>query len=95
VQIKKVNANKNMMQNSCKLVSIRTRAMSRRSYPIEPLSGRELEILELLAQGFTNQEIAEHLYISLATVKTHNSNIFGKLGVKNRMQAVALTRKSA
>jgi LuxR family transcriptional regulator, maltose regulon positive regulatory protein len=84
-----------MTQNSCKQVSIQTRELNRRSYLIEPLSGRELEILALLAQGFTNQEIAEQLYISLATVKTHNSNIFGKLGVKNRMQAVALTRKSA
>jgi LuxR family transcriptional regulator, maltose regulon positive regulatory protein len=83
------------MELNDKLTSTYKRNLNRRNYPVEPLSERELEVLALLAEGFTNQEIANHLLISLATVKTHNSNIFGKLGVKNRMQAVALTRKSA
>ena len=59
---------------------------------IEPLSGRELEVLRLLAEGLSNAEIAHRLYISLSTVKSHTTNIFGKLGVKNRTQAVSLAR---
>ena len=54
----------------------------------EPLSQREVEILELVAQGFTNREISENLFLALDTVKGHNHRIFGKLGVKNRTQAV-------
>lgn len=52
------------------------------------LSKRELEILGLLAQGFSNQEIAEKIFVSLSTVKTHNQNLFEKLDVKRRIQAV-------
>ncbi|WP_404408353.1 response regulator [Jeotgalibacillus malaysiensis] len=54
----------------------------------EELTGRELEILMLIAQGKTNQEIADELYIALKTVKTHVSNILGKLEVQDRTQAV-------
>jgi LuxR family maltose regulon positive regulatory protein len=56
---------------------------------IEPLSEREVEVLQHIAEGLTNQEIADRLYLSLHTIKTHARNIFGKLGVKNRTQAVA------
>jgi LuxR family maltose regulon positive regulatory protein len=56
---------------------------------IEPLSKRELEVLQFIAQGLTNQEIATRLYLSLYTVKAHARNIYSKLGVKNRTQAVA------
>jgi LuxR family transcriptional regulator, maltose regulon positive regulatory protein len=59
---------------------------------IEPLSARELEVLRLLAEGMSNQEIAVQLVISLTTVKTHASNIYGKLGVQSRRQAVAKAR---
>ena len=52
------------------------------------LSKRELEILSLLAQGHSNQEIAAKLFVSLSTVKTHIQNIFEKLDVKRRIQAV-------
>ena len=55
---------------------------------IDPLSGRELEILGLIAEGFSNREIADKLYISLGTTKWHITNIFSKLGVKNRVQAI-------
>jgi LuxR family maltose regulon positive regulatory protein len=56
---------------------------------VEPLSERELEVLQLIAKGLTNQEVATRLYLSLHTVKVHAHNIYGKLGVKNRTQAVA------
>ena len=58
----------------------------------EPLSERELEVLQLIAEGLSNKEIATRLYLSLHTVKVHARNIFGKLGVKNRTQAVAKGR---
>jgi LuxR family maltose regulon positive regulatory protein len=60
---------------------------------VEPLSSRELEVLALVAQGHSNQEIARLMVISLHTVKGHLSNIFAKLGVKNRSQAVAHARR--
>ncbi|OJW81732.1 MAG: helix-turn-helix transcriptional regulator [Bacteroidetes bacterium 46-16] len=56
------------------------------------LSKREMEILGLLAQGHSNQEIAAKLFVSLSTVKTHIQNIFSKLDVKRRMQAVEKAR---
>jgi LuxR family maltose regulon positive regulatory protein len=55
---------------------------------IEPLTERELDVLHLLAEGLTNPEIAQRLYISLPTVKSHTRNIYGKLGVHSRKQAV-------
>jgi LuxR family maltose regulon positive regulatory protein len=60
---------------------------------IEPLSERELEVLQLIAEGLSNQEIAQRLFISLRTVKWHTSNIYGKLGVKNRTEAAAKARE--
>ncbi len=59
---------------------------------IEPLSERELEVLQLIARGDSNQEIAEVLVIALDTVKRHVTHIFEKLGVHNRVQAVARAR---
>jgi len=57
------------------------------------LSKRELEILGLLAQGHSNQEIATELFVSLSTVKTHLQNIFGKLDVQRRTQAVEKAKR--
>ena len=59
---------------------------------IESLSERELEILQLIAEGLTNPDIASQLYLSLNTVKAHTRNIYGKLGVNSRTQAVAKVR---
>jgi LuxR family maltose regulon positive regulatory protein len=56
---------------------------------IEPLSDRELEVLHLLSDGQTNQEIARALCVSINTVKTHLKNVYGKLGVSSRRQATA------
>jgi len=60
---------------------------------VEPLSDRELEVLELLAERLSNPEIAQRLVISLPTVKSHTRNIYGKLGVHNRRDAVARARE--
>ncbi|MBN1876133.1 MAG: hypothetical protein JXA33_18060 [Anaerolineae bacterium] len=54
----------------------------------ETLSDRELEVLHLIVAGDTNREIADKLFIAISTVKTHINNIYGKLGVSNRVQAV-------
>jgi LuxR family maltose regulon positive regulatory protein len=59
---------------------------------MEPLSDRELEVLQLVAEGLTNSEIASRLFLSLHTIKAHARNIYGKLGVHNRTQAVARAR---
>jgi LuxR family transcriptional regulator, maltose regulon positive regulatory protein len=59
----------------------------------EPLSERELELLHLLAAGLKNREIAARLVISINTVKVHINNIYGKLGVSSRVQAVARARE--
>jgi LuxR family maltose regulon positive regulatory protein len=60
---------------------------------VEPLSERELKVLRLLADGLTNQEIAQALYVSVNTVKTHLKTIYGKLGVHNRREAIAQAKK--
>jgi NarL family two-component system response regulator LiaR len=57
------------------------------------ISKRELEVLDLMAQGHSNEEIAEKLFVSLSTVKSHNQNLFAKLDVKRRTQAVEKARR--
>jgi LuxR family maltose regulon positive regulatory protein len=59
---------------------------------IEPLSEREIEVLQFIAEGLTSREIAARLYLSPNTVKVHTRNINGKLGVNNRVKAVAKAR---
>jgi len=60
---------------------------------LDPLSKRELEVLRLIAQGLSNQEISERLFLALDTVKGHNRKIFGKLQVERRTEAVARARE--
>lgn len=57
------------------------------------LSKREMEVLQLMSEGLSNQEIADRLFVSLNTVKTHCSRLFEKMDVKRRTQAVELAKK--
>ena len=61
----------------------------------EPLTSRELEVLQLLAAGMPNQNIARELVVSLDTVKKHVGHVLGKLGAASRTEAVALARQLA
>ena len=58
------------------------------------ITRRELEVLELMAQGMSNREIAEKLFVSENTVKTHSSRVFYKLGAKRRTQAVQMGKEA-
>jgi len=57
------------------------------------ISKRELEVLQLMAEGMSNKEIADALFVSLNTIKSHSSNLFEKLEVKRRTQAVETAKK--
>jgi len=57
------------------------------------ITPRELDILELIAEGLSNREIAEKLFVSENTVKTHSSRVFSKLGARRRTQAVQLGKE--
>jgi LuxR family maltose regulon positive regulatory protein len=59
---------------------------------VEPLSARELEVLQLVAQGLSNAEISARLCVTLSTIKGHNQRLFGKLQAQNRTEAVARAR---
>lgn len=61
---------------------------------MDPLTNRELEILELMAEGHSNRKIAEKLYVSINTIKTHVSNLFSKLDADNRVEALARAREA-
>lgn len=58
------------------------------------LSKRELEVLQLMAEGLSNQEISERLFVSLNTIKTHSSKLFEKMEVKRRTQAIEVAKRS-
>jgi len=75
-----VNRNENFVQDTSLVAQLE-------------LSKRELEILGLLGQGHSNQEIAAKLFVSLSTVKTHIQNLFEKLDVKRRIQAVEKAKR--
>lgn len=60
---------------------------------IEPLTGREIDILRLLAEGMNNREIADELVLAEGTVKNHVTNILGKLGARDRTQAALRARE--
>jgi LuxR family maltose regulon positive regulatory protein len=70
------------------------RAATSAARPPGPLSERELEVLRLIASGKSNRRIAEDLFVSMATVKTHTNNLYRKLDARSRTQAVARARES-
>ena len=57
------------------------------------ISNREYEVLELISQGLSNEEIAEKLFVSISTVKTHVSNVLGKLEARRRTEAIARAKE--
>jgi LuxR family maltose regulon positive regulatory protein len=75
------------------LLSATDTAPAPRVPPLDPLSPREHEVLRLLAEGLSNPEIADRLFITTGTVKVHASNIYSKLGVSGRTQAAAWARE--
>jgi LuxR family maltose regulon positive regulatory protein len=72
---------------------LQSKIQNPKSKMIEPLTARELEILRLVAQGLSNSEISQRLYLALSTVKGHNLRIFDKLQVQNRTEAVVRARE--
>jgi len=60
---------------------------------VEPLTTRELEVLHLIVQGVRNGEIGQRLFISIKTVETHLTSLYGKLGVQSRAEAIALAQR--
>ena len=60
---------------------------------VEPLTEREREVLRLVAAGYSNREMADRLYVTEGTIKTHVHNLLAKLGAASRTQAVARARE--
>jgi DNA-binding NarL/FixJ family response regulator len=78
-----------------KLTRTKTMLINQSEFQFDPdrletvgITKREYEVLELMAQGLSNQEIADALFVSLNTIKTHSSNLFIKLDTKRRTQAI-------
>ena len=90
---KEVNASLNGTGVAVTTPSHSTTESPRAVVLIEPLTDRETEVLALIGNGLNNQAIADQLVISIATVKRHISNLYGKLGVEQRTQALARARE--
>jgi LuxR family maltose regulon positive regulatory protein len=87
-------ATRGMMPDyTAKLLASFEDALSEAEGLVEPLSQRELEVLQLVAQGLSNREISKQLFLALSTVKGHNRNIYGKLEVQRRTEAIARARE--
>lgn len=67
--------------------------MNNQRQSVDPLSARELEIIRLISQGMSNHEISGHLHITENTIKSHIKEIFSKLDVHNRIEAVVMAKK--
>ena len=71
--------------------ALRTTHRGEGKQPLEPLTDREEQVLQLLVQGYTNREIAEALSVSAETIKTHVANILGKLQARDRTHAAVIS----
>jgi len=72
-----------------KEVYLNTRfSINKRELELLNLSKRELEVLQLMSEGLSNKEIADRLFVSLSTIKTHSNNLFDKMNVERRTQAI-------
>jgi LuxR family maltose regulon positive regulatory protein len=78
---------------ACKAEQVRYASHAERQPLVDPLTAREMEVLNLLAAGLSNKDVAETLYITPGTVKRHTVNIYSKLSVNSRTQAVARARE--
>ncbi len=78
---------------ACKAEQVRLTTQDEAQPLAEPLTERELEILNLIAAGLSNKAIAETLFITVGTVKRHSMNIYGKLDVNSRTQATVKARE--
>ena len=67
--------------------------VDRLSAPLDEFKERELEIIQLIADGLSNQEIADHLFITKGTVRWYNKQIYSKLGTSRRTEAIAIARE--
>ncbi|WP_072812611.1 response regulator [Rhodococcus zopfii] len=76
------------------IADVTRRRTPRRSTALDVLTPRETEVLELIAQGLSNQEIAERLFVAEQTVKTHVGKVLGKLHLRDRAQAVVVAYES-
>ncbi len=88
IQPKTIIIEKEVFENDVTHVAINTLEIEKMG-----LSKREIEVLNMLATGLSNQEIGDQLYISLATVKTHVSKLYDKLDVKRRTQAIEKAKR--
>lgn len=82
-----------LVERAIMLIEGRSPAVRTTARPAEPLSARELQILGLLPGIMSNQDIADRLYLSVNTVKTHVRSIYRKLGVDGRLEAVRVARE--
>jgi LuxR family maltose regulon positive regulatory protein len=93
LNLPEVGSKINPAQNKVENIPVKPQPPKGNASLVEPLSDRELEVLELIAQGVANQEISERLIIAMPTVKKHIGNIFAKLEVTNRVQALLRARE--
>ncbi len=81
-------ADENRLQKKAASAEAEPRGEKSLQYLVEELTGREREVLELISLGLSNQEISQRMFLSVGTVKWHTSNIYGKLGVRSRTEAL-------
>jgi len=77
----------------CQVTFGETMLLHQQGELLDPLTPRELEIMRLIGKGYSNPEIASDLVVTINTIKKHTSNIYGKLGVRSRTQAIGRARE--